>query len=118
MLKVSDGRITGFIGQDKIYVGRENKIHKLLRSPLANPYEIGKHGDRDQVIEVYRQWLWNQIKAWQQTGELNPVVEELFMICDRVKKGDRITLTCWCYPLACHGDVIVRCIRWMINQGY
>lgn len=118
MLRVSDGRYTGFVGQDKIYIGRENKSYNLRKSPLANPYVIGRDGDRNQVIELFRQWLWRQIKSWQETGRLNPAVEELLMICDRVKKGDDIILTCWCHLLRCHGDVVVRCIYWMIAQGY
>ena len=119
MLQVSNGKTTGFLGQNKIYIGRANKTYNLAKSPLANPYVIGESTlNRTKVIELYREWLWYQIKSWQETGKLNPVVEELLGICDRIKKGDRITLTCWCHPLPCHGDVIVRCVKWMINQGY
>lgn len=73
---------------------------------------------RGRVIELYPRWVWQQIKSWQQTGELNPAVEELLFICNRLKNGENITLTCWCYPEPCHGDVIVRCVNWMIAQGY
>ena len=119
MLFLSDGRKTGFVGQDKIYIGRQNHAYKLSQSSLANPYVIGESTlKRHQVIELYRQWLWQQIKSWQQTGNLNPAVEELLWICDRIKKGEKLTLTCWCHPLPCHGDVIIPCVKWMISQGY
>ena len=118
MLQVSDGRKTGFLGQNKIYIGRANKTYNLAESLLANPYKIGRDGDRNQVIELYRKWLWRHIKSWQETGKVNPVVKELLAICDRVKKGEHIILTCWCHLLPCHGDVVVRCVNWMISQGY
>ena len=118
MLQVSNGRKTGFLGQNKIYIGRANKTYNLAQSPLANPYIISESTlNRTKVIELYREWLWCQVKSWQETGNLNPAVEALLDICDRVK-GEHIILTCWCDPLACHGDIVVRCVNWMIAQGY
>lgn len=60
----------------------------------GNPYEIGVHGTRAEVIELYRKYL-------NQSPELLGQLESL-----RGKK-----LGCWCKPLACHGDVIVDLIE-------
>jgi len=36
-----------------VYIGRPGL--------LGNPFEIGVHGDREDVIRLYRQWLWGRI---------------------------------------------------------
>jgi hypothetical protein len=37
MIGVINGKRDGFIGQDKIYIGRANKFYGLQKSPLHNP---------------------------------------------------------------------------------
>lgn len=55
----------------------------------GNPYKVGVDGNRNEVIEKYRNYLLNN-------KELLNDIEEL--------RGK--TLGCWCKPNACHGDVI------------
>jgi hypothetical protein len=66
---------------DAVYVGRPSK--------WGNPFKIGKHGTREQVIEAYRLWLLR--------GNLKDDLNEL--------KGK--DLVCWCSPLPCHADVLL-----------
>ena len=66
-----------------IYIGRPSK--------WGNPFEIGKHGDREAVIRQYRQWIT--------AGEGKHLLADLHEL-----KGKQ--LGCWCKPLACHGDVL------------
>jgi hypothetical protein len=112
-MQVVNGKVDGFVGKDKIYIGRTNK--NFPHSPLANQYAIGFDGERDQVIELYRRWLWYQVNI----GEHNPngAFKELLSIARLVKSGNPVTLTCYCKPEKCHGDVIVSCINWLILQG-
>jgi hypothetical protein len=86
---------------DGVYIGRPGV--------LGNPYVIGKDGDRDEVIEKYREWLWNRYQ------EKRRVYEELLRLSEIAKKRD-LLLVCWCKPKACHGDVIKRCIEWMMKK--
>lgn len=65
-----------------LYIGRPSK--------WGNPFEIGKDGTGNEVIEKYRQYILN-------TPELLNALPEL--------KGK--TLGCWCHPQKCHGDVLV-----------
>ncbi len=58
------------------------------RSSWGNPYRIGRHGDRAEVIARYRKDL--------ETSDLAARVGEL--------RGK--ALGCWCAPAACHGDVL------------
>ena len=67
--------------KDAVYIGRPG--------PWGNPFTIGKDGDRDQVIQKYRDNL---------TPEL----------VEKVKRELRgKDLVCWCSPAPCHGDVLI-----------
>jgi hypothetical protein len=83
---------------DGTYVGRP--------SALGNPYVIGKHGDRDQVIDRYRRWLFRGI------CRRDPEV-----IAALLQLGDGSVLICWCAPEPCHAQVIVRAWRWAQREG-
>jgi len=65
-----------------VYVGRPTK--------WGNPFHIGQHGTREQVIARYRAWLLAQ--------------PELCAAARRELRGKH--LLCWCHPLACHADVL------------
>jgi hypothetical protein len=64
-----------------IYIGRPSK--------WGNPFEIGKDGIREEIIEKYRQWILAKPELLKQLPELY---------------GKR--LGCYCKPKACHGDVL------------
>lgn len=64
-----------------VYIGRPSK--------WGNPFEIGKDGNRDEVIAKYREWVQHQPALMAALPEL---------------KGKK--LACWCAPKACHGDVL------------
>ncbi len=65
----------------------------------GNPFRVGADGDRDAVIEKYRQWLWEKI----QRQEL-----DLYELADL----QGCELGCHCHPLPCHGDVLARAAEW------
>lgn len=108
MLRVLNGKKVGFVGKDKIYIGR--KCYGLEGSVLRNEFVIGQDGNREEVIEKYRKWLWIE---WKKKGE---VYEELMRIGKLVKEGKNVELVCWCKPLGCHGDVVKKCVEWMIKE--
>ena len=65
----------------------------------GNPFRIGQDGDRDAVIEKYRQWLWAKIQ--RQELDLHELAD--LHGCE---------LGCHCRPLPCHGDVLARAAEW------
>jgi len=73
-----------------ICVGRQNDRWGLAASPFRNPYEIGKHGTRTEVIQKFRAYLYARPALLEQVR--------------RELRGK--VLGCWCAPLACHGDVL------------
>ena len=64
-----------------IYIGRPSK--------WGNPYTIGDDGTRLEVIRKYHKWLLSQEHLLKDLHEL-----------------DNKILGCWCFPLACHGDIL------------
>jgi hypothetical protein len=68
--------------KDAVYVGRPTK--------WGNPFVIGRHGNREQVIEAYRLWLLRGDSLKNDLHEL---------------RGK--DLVCWCAPLPCHADVLL-----------
>ena len=69
-----------------VYIGRPSK--------WGNPFIIGTHGDRDEVIRKYEKWIRMQPALLSELNELKNKV-----------------LGCYCSPRACHGDVLIRLLR-------
>ena len=65
-----------------IYIGRPSK--------WGNPCEIGKHGTREEVVAMYRNYLLTSPELLAALPELRGKV-----------------LGCWCAPKTCHGDILV-----------
>ncbi len=101
---------------DIIYIGRSIKTRgypKLPGSPLANPYYISKEGNREEVVQKYREWLWKQVQG--STGakeELNQLLKNIKF--KRELNAYPLKLACWCKENEkCHGHVIINCLNWM-----
>jgi len=98
---VSKRNLSSELGWSDVYVGRP--------FPLGNPFAMKSEADRETVVAAYRIWLWAEIK-----NESSKARAELFAIARRVKAGESIRLVCWCKPLACHADIIVSAVNWLI----
>lgn len=69
-----------------VYIGRPSK--------WGNPFEVGKDGTREEVIEKYREWIMNNDDLLLDIMELDGKV-----------------LGCWCKPMSCHGDVFLEILE-------
>jgi len=69
-----------------VYIGRGSK--------WGNRFIIGKDGDREQVIQKYREWILGNKYLLNCLGELEGKV-----------------LGCYCKPRACHGDILVELVN-------
>ena len=77
-----------------VYIGRPNRRYGLARSKWANPFRPSRHGDpaeHELVVATYERWLRAQPK----------LMASLPQLCG-------LDLVCWCAPLPCHGDVLLR----------
>ena len=69
-----------------VYIGRPSK--------WGNPFVIGKDGTRTEVIRKYEQYIRSKPDLLFQLEELDGKI-----------------LGCWCSPLPCHGDVLIRLLN-------
>lgn len=83
MLQVLNARIVGTrCAKNQFYVGRPSK--------WGNPFQIGRDGTREEVVEKYMEWFLSQ-------PHLIEAIHEL--------RGK--DLICWCSPLCCHADFLL-----------
>lgn len=66
-----------------VYVGRPSR--------WGNPFRIGRDGTRGEVVAKYEGWLRTQ--------------PALLAALPALRGRD---LSCWCAPLPCHADVLLR----------
>lgn len=60
------------------------------KTKWGNPFIVGKDGTREEVIAMYEERL-----------RLIPLIDDLHEL-----RG--MDLACWCSPLPCHGDVLLK----------
>ena len=65
-----------------VYIGRGSK--------WGNPFKIGEHGTREEVIALYKAHILDSPTKMADLYELKGKI-----------------LGCWCAPNACHGDILV-----------
>ena len=75
---------TGTCSPNSVYIGRPTK--------WGNPYTIGIDGTREQVIEKYKRYIASRA--------------DLQVAAKQELRGK--DLVCWCYPEACHGDILIQ----------
>ena len=70
------------------YIGRS--FQEFPESIWANPFHLGKDGNRKEVLAKYRAYILSSPELFSRVHEL---------------RGK--TLGCWCRPkFACHGDIL------------
>ena len=82
MPKVLNKKLHG-VPPGAVYIGRP--------SIWGNPFVIGKDGTRDEVIAKYEAYIRSR----------PDLLAQLPSLAGR-------SVSCWCWPLRCHGDVLVR----------
>lgn len=84
-----------------VYVGRP--------TVLGNPFVIGKDGDRAEVINKYRHWLWKEMQ--NKRGQVYAALQNL----TRTARNGDLTLVCWCHPEPCHANVLRACVEYLLQ---
>lgn len=70
------------VPEGAVYVGRP--------SMWGNPFQIGRDGDRAEVIRKFTAWFLE-----------SPLTYQLHQLRGK-------DLVCWCAPEACHADVLLK----------
>jgi len=79
-----------------VYIGRPG--------PYGNPYELGKDGDRAEVIRKFKVHFYQRLN-----------IDPLWL--PEVLKLEGKRLGCFCKPQACHGDVYVEFLKTYRRKG-
>lgn len=66
-------------------------VNIMRGTPWGNPFQIGRDGDRAEVVAKHRAWLLAQLRVDAD-------------LADRLLELRGQTLCCCCAPAACHGD--------------
>lgn len=88
---------------DNVYIGRagivfiDGKRFPPKSSEWHNPFKVTKDITRAESLRAYRKYL---IKKLEDDECLK-----------RFKKLQGKNLGCWCKPLRCHGDIIIKLLR-------
>lgn len=87
------------------YVGRGHAPHSGKLNPqLGNPFRIGQHGTRADVLTMYARYFTHRIAT---EPDFKARIEAL-----RGKK-----LGCWCDPLGCHAHIIAAYLNSEVNNA-
>jgi hypothetical protein len=77
-----------------VYIGRP--------SIFGNPFEIGKDGTREEVINKFYSYFYHRLYHDME-------------FVNKVKELQGKKLGCFCAPLPCHGDIIVKFLDQLIK---
>jgi hypothetical protein len=80
----------GIVPEGAVYIGRAMRFQRIPASKWGNPFMVGKHGTRAEVIEKYRNWICDQ--------------PDLVAALPELRGRD---LACWCAPESCHGQILM-----------
>ena len=96
-------------GDARWYWKKEKWDMKADRSsPVGNPYEIGRDGNRDAVCDKYEQ----EFERLRGIPFFEAYLQSLLRI---YKRHGKLRLWCWCAPKRCH----VRTIKnWLELEKY
>ncbi len=72
-----------------VYIGRG--------SNFGNPFKIGIHGNREEVIKKYEKWARTNLNIG--IFSLSSAIYNL---------TENAILGCYCKPKDCHGDIIIK----------
>jgi len=73
-------------------------------SRFGNPFVIGVHGDRGEVIAKFKRHLWRRMRN-------DPQLRTDLLALHGA------TVCCCCAPAPCHGDVLLEAAAWVASQA-
>jgi len=87
-----------------IYIGRPPKGHFW---GYGNPFEIGRDGNRVEVVNKFRLWL----QKGETFGNIEATHERRIWILVHLSELEGQRLGCFCAPELCHGNVYLEMLE-------
>ena len=85
-----------------IYRGGSVLGNPYTDKPLKSTLAVFKAKNREEAIQKYDTYFDAQ---YGRNREFTTVIDEIY---EKYKNGETVYLECYCHPLPCHGDVIVK----------
>ena len=85
-----------------IYRGGSVLGNPYTDKPLKGTLAVFQAKNREEAIEKYDTYFDTQ---YGKNKEFTAVIDEIY---EKYKNGETVYLECYCHPLPCHGDVIVK----------
>ena len=85
-----------------IYRGGSVLGNPYTDKPLKGTLAVFKAKNREEAIEKYDTYFDTQ---YGRNKEFTAIIDEIY---EKYKNGETIYLECYCAPLPCHGDIIVK----------
>ena len=85
-----------------IYRGGSVLGNPYTDKPLKGTLAVFKAKNREEAIEKYDTYFDTQ---YGRNREFTAVIDEIY---EKYKNGETVYLECYCHPLPCHGDGIVK----------
>lgn len=90
-------------GPNNYYIGRPSVLgNPYTDKPLSGTMAIFQAKTREEAIEKYEDYFDIQ---YGHNIEFTKAIDEIY---EKYKNGETVYLECYCHPLPCHGDVIVK----------
>lgn len=92
----------------------EGEVVDIMQShgaPLGNPSYNDHTMTREEQVKAFERYLWDEFPKG------GAVSNALAQLCAILIQGKTINLVCVCAPKPCHGDVIKRCLEWMLAKN-
>ena len=85
-----------------IYRGGSVLGNPYTDKPLKNTLAVFKAKNREEAIQKYDTYFDTQ---YGRNREFTAVIDEIY---EKYKNGETVYLECYCAPLPCHGQIIVK----------
>jgi hypothetical protein len=93
-----------------VYIGR--KMWRLPESKWGNPFVFGTHGNREEVIDHFKRWLYATPEKRAEIIAKFKLRRTLYdgsgPLINDIHELRGLDLVCWCAPQPCHGHVLLR----------
>jgi hypothetical protein len=90
--------------KNNVYIARggvvyiDNQRFPKYSSKFANPFKIGKNGNREEVIDKYKKYIIELL-------DKNQIMRQELLEMEGKNLG------CWCHPEPCHGNILLELIQ-------
>jgi len=97
-------------GEAAVYVGRGRAPEGAEPGGLGNPFRVGAEYAQGEAADAFLPYLRNEYRAG------GAIRARLVQLAERLLRGERIVLLCWCNPKPCHANHILTAVIGIARQ--